>query len=136
MLQRAHLQMARMLARFGHRSAPAAALSTPIGALDGQLCHPACGCQHLPAALSLACRLAILGVTEQHLLQRSDPLQYEKWRKELEDHAAQLNEEDQEEPVTVGPGLHVCVLWLDLCPVSARACMCVCYGRTAGTPAW
>lgn len=40
-------------------------------------------------------RLAILGVTDQQLLQRMDPAQYTQWRRELEGHVAAHNAEEE-----------------------------------------
>eukprot|EP00983_Pelagomonas_calceolata_P022810 718287-Pelagomonas_calceolata.AAC.4 len=64
--------------------------------LDGCLLLLTAACTH---------RLAILGVTDQFILQRVDPAQYTQWRLELEDHVAQHNmEEEQEEDIAAFKG--------------------------------
>jgi len=65
----------------------------------------------LCAALSFH-RLAILGVTDQYILQRVDPIQYTQWRLELENHVAQHNVEEEPEDNIVGA---VCVLRAGAC---------------------
>lgn len=50
-------------------------------------------------------RLAILGLTEQYILQRVDPSQYTKWRLELGDYVVQHNalEEPEDNIVRMVP---------------------------------